>query len=137
MLIAPEGTGVRLVATDSYRLALRDIEGSDAFSGASQILVPARALGELQRLSALGTGTKGGESGPDGEDGSAPGPMVGLSIGEHDVTFTAGEVKVSTRLLDGTLSGLPPTDSGELSEPSACRQGLAPRRPPPGPPPRP
>ena len=42
VLIAPEGTGVRLVATDSYRLALRDIEGSDAFSGTSQILVPAR-----------------------------------------------------------------------------------------------
>ena len=28
--------------------------------------------------------------------------MVGLSIGDHDVTFTAGSVKVSTRLLDGT-----------------------------------
>src|SRR5664280_3537654 len=40
VLIAPEGTGVRLVATDSYRLALRDIEGSDAFSDSSQILVP-------------------------------------------------------------------------------------------------
>ena len=28
--------------------------------------------------------------------------MVGLSIGEHDVTFTVGDVQVSTRLLDGT-----------------------------------
>ena len=93
VLIAPEGTGVRLVATDSYRLALRDIAGSDAFSGTSQILVPARALAELQRLSALGSGTKG-------DDGQAP--AVGLSIGDHDVTFTAGDVKVSTRLLDGT-----------------------------------
>jgi DNA polymerase-3 subunit beta len=27
---------------------------------------------------------------------------VGLSIGEHDVTFAAGNVKVSTRLLDGS-----------------------------------
>ena len=27
---------------------------------------------------------------------------MGLSIGDHDVTFTAGDVKVSTRLLDGT-----------------------------------
>jgi len=92
VLIAPEGAGVRLVATDSYRLALRDIEGSDAFSGTSQILVPARALSELQRLSTLGSGPKA--------DGEAP--VVGLSIGDHDVTFTAGEVKVSTRLLDGT-----------------------------------
>jgi DNA polymerase-3 subunit beta len=94
VLIAPEGNGVRLVATDSYRLALRDIEGSDAFSGTSQILVPARALSELQRLSALGSGAK--------TEGEGEAPVVGLSIGDHDVTFTAGDVKVSTRLLDGT-----------------------------------
>ena len=100
VLIAPEGNGVRLVATDSYRLALRDIEGSDAFSDTSQILVPARALAERQRLSALGAG-KGAEVQADG-DGEATGATVGLSIGEHDVTFTAGDVKVSTRLLDGT-----------------------------------
>ena len=93
VLIATEGAGIRLVATDSYRLALRDIEGSDASLDTSQILVPARALTELQRLSSLGTGSKEGESGP---------PMVGLSIGDHDVTFTAGEVRVSTRLLDGS-----------------------------------
>ena len=97
VLIAPEGTGVRLVATDSYRLALRDIEGSDAFVGTSQILVPARALAELQRLSALGSGKEAAAE----ADGDA-GAMVGLSIGDHDVTFTAGDVKVSTRLLDGT-----------------------------------
>ena len=97
VLIAPEGNAVRLVATDSYRLALRDIEGSDAFVGTSQILVPARALAELQRLSALGSGAK-----TDGDGAEADGAVVGLSIGEHDVTFTAGDVKVSTRLLDGT-----------------------------------
>ena len=100
VLIAPEGAGVRLVATDSYRLALRDIEGSDAFVGTSQILVPARALAELQRLSALGAGGKGGEAAVEGAGDN--GAMVGLSIGDHDVTFTAGDVKVSTRLLDGT-----------------------------------
>ena len=101
VLIAPEGAGVRLVATDSYRLALRDIEGSDAFVGTSQILVPARALAELQRLSALGgTGAKGGEGAVEGTGDN--GAMVGLSIGDHDVTFTVGDVKVSTRLLDGT-----------------------------------
>jgi DNA polymerase III subunit beta len=95
VLIAAEGGGIRLVATDSYRLAMRDIEGSDALTDASQILVPARALAELQRLSALGSTPK-----EDGE-GSAEAPKVGLSIGEHDVTFAAGNVKVSTRLLDG------------------------------------
>ncbi len=97
VLIAPEGSGVRMVATDSYRLALRDIQGSDAFVGTSQILVPARALAELQRLSVLGSGARADSTEADGD-----GAVVGLSIGEHDVTFTAGEVKVSTRLLDGT-----------------------------------
>jgi DNA polymerase III subunit beta len=96
VLIAAEGGGIRLVATDSYRLAMRDIEGSDALTDASQILVPARALAELQRLSALGSTSK-----EDGE-GSTEAPKVGLSIGEHDVTFAAGNVKVSTRLLDGS-----------------------------------
>ncbi len=102
VLIAPEGSGVRLVATDSYRLALRDIDGSDALADNSQILVPARALAELLRLSALG-GAKEPVT-TDGGNGTSAGtgPTVGLAIGEHDVTFTAGDVRVSTRLLDGT-----------------------------------
>jgi DNA polymerase III subunit beta len=100
VLIAAEGSGVRLVATDSYRLAMRDIDGSDALVDSAQILVPARALAELQRLSVLGSAAKEGGSGSDSED--APGPTVGLSVGDHDVTFTAGGVKVSTRLLDGS-----------------------------------
>ena len=97
VLMATEGTGIRLVATDSYRLALRDIEGSDASLNTSQILVPARALSELQRLSSLGA--KDGKRSADGDDA---GLRVGLSIGDHDVTFTAGDVRVSTRLLDGS-----------------------------------
>jgi DNA polymerase-3 subunit beta len=103
VLIAAETGGVRLVATDSYRLALRDIEGSDAFVDSSQILVPARALAELQRLSGLGISTKeGASSSGGGEAGEEAAATIGLSIGDHDVTFTAGDVKVSTRLLDGT-----------------------------------
>ncbi|HEX3840094.1 MAG TPA: DNA polymerase III subunit beta [Acidimicrobiales bacterium] len=101
VLMAAEGSGIRLVATDSYRLALRDIEGKNDALETTQILVPARALAELQRLSSLGTDGKEAKAGPDGEGGSG-GPTVGLSIGEHDVTFTAGDVQVSTRLLDGS-----------------------------------
>ncbi len=104
VLIAAEGSGIRLVATDSYRLAMRDIDGSDALSDNSQILVPARALAELQRLSVLGlTGKDLSASAAGGEgDKEEAAPTVGLSIGEHDVTFTADGVKVSTRLLDGS-----------------------------------
>jgi DNA polymerase-3 subunit beta len=100
VLIAPEGSGVRLVATDSYRLAMRDIDGTNAFADTSEILVPARALAELQRLSVLGSSGRDGGSADGG--GQSQGPTVGLSIGEHDVTFAAGNVKVSTRLLDGS-----------------------------------
>jgi DNA polymerase-3 subunit beta len=104
VLIAPEGSGIRLVATDSYRLAMRDIEGTDLLADSSQILVPARALSELQRLSVLGS-SKESSASPTDENGESPpaeGQGVGLSIGDHEVTFTAGEVKVSTRLLDGS-----------------------------------
>ena len=103
VLIAAEGDGIRLVATDSYRLALRDITGSHAALESAQILVPARALTELQRLSILSYAAKDTKEPAGGEDsGRQPGATVGLSIGEHDVTFTAGGVRVSTRLLDGT-----------------------------------
>ncbi len=101
VLIAAEGNGIRLVATDSYRLAMRDIDGSDALGAGSQILVPARALAELQKLSALGIASKEEGVTKDG-DAATPGPSVGLSISDHEVTFIAGDVKVSTRLLDGT-----------------------------------
>jgi DNA polymerase-3 subunit beta len=104
VLIAPEGSGIRLVATDSYRLAMRDIDGSAAFTDNSQILVPARALAELQKLSARGMSAQEAGSGAGEAESSDNGaaPTVGLSIGDHDVTFTAGDVKVSTRLLDGS-----------------------------------
>lgn len=107
VLLAAEGDGVRLVATDSYRLAMRDIDGSDALTDSAQILVPARALAELQKLPVLGmtskdvtaasTASEGGDQATDKDV-----PTIGLSVGEHDVTFTVGSVKVSTRLLDGS-----------------------------------
>ena len=51
VLVAAEGDGTRLVATDSYRLAMRDLAGEGPLAeGTEQILVPARALTELQRL---------------------------------------------------------------------------------------
>src|SRR5437762_569326 len=43
-------TGLRLVATDSYRLAARDLPGTSVLPEGQNGLVPARARGELQRL---------------------------------------------------------------------------------------
>lgn len=89
VLVAAEGAGTRLVATDSYRLALRDLPGTAPLpEGAEQILVPARALTELQRL-LPGPGKEGAEQ------------TVGFSVSELDASFSTGGVRLTSRLLDG------------------------------------
>jgi DNA polymerase III subunit beta len=82
VLVAAEEGGLRLVATDSYRLAVRDLPGAHVLREGQKVLVPSRALAELQRL--LG----GTES-------------VTLRLGEHDATFEIGEVRLTTRLIEG------------------------------------
>ena len=90
VLLAAEAEGTRLVATDSYRLAMRDLSGTGPLAGtADQILVPARALTELQRLLPAAGGK---------EDGDA---AVGFSVSDLDATFTVHGVRLTTRLLDG------------------------------------
>ena len=84
VLMAAEAEGIRLVATDSYRLAVRDLPGAKGVLGEGQkVLVPSRALGELQRLLS-------GES-----------EAVELHLGAHDIRFVIGNVKLTTRLIEG------------------------------------
>jgi DNA polymerase III subunit beta len=97
VLVAAEGSGTRLVATDSYRLALRDLTGTGPLpEGTDQILIPARALTELQRLLPASGGKDSGSKEKD--DGAAD---VGFSVSDLDATFTASGVRLMTRLLDG------------------------------------
>ncbi len=91
VLLANEPGGVRLVATDSYRLALRDLRASASLGDGGDVLVPARALAELQRLSTGATG-----------DAETDGGEIGVSMGSSEITFTCGEVRITTRLLEGT-----------------------------------
>lgn len=80
---AGEGTrGLRLVATDRYRLAVRDLPGTTVLRENQQVLVPGRALSELQRLLS-------------GEE------TVTLRLGERDVSFDVGAVRLTTRLIEG------------------------------------
>jgi DNA polymerase-3 subunit beta len=83
VLLAAEERGLRLVATDSYRLAVRDLGGVGVLSEGQKVLVPSRALNELMRL--LGASTGG----------------VSLRLGAHDATFGVGEVTLTTRLIEG------------------------------------
>lgn len=81
VLMAAEGSGLRLVATDSYRLAVRDLEGSAVLDEGQSVLVPSRALRELVR--ALGSGE------------------VTLRLGEREATFEVGTMRLTTRLIEG------------------------------------
>jgi DNA polymerase-3 subunit beta len=83
VLLSAEERGLRLVATDSYRLAVRDLGAIGVLSEGQKVLVPSRALNELMRL--LGSST--------GE--------VSLRLGSHDATFGVGEVTLITRLIEG------------------------------------
>lgn len=82
VLMAAEEGGLRLVATDSYRLAVRDLPGQSVLREGQKVLVPSRALGELQRL----------VSGAD---------TVTLRLGEREATFEVGNARLTTRLIEG------------------------------------
>jgi DNA polymerase-3 subunit beta len=82
VLMAAEAGGLRLVATDSYRLALRDLPGTSVLSEGQSVLVPSRALGELTRLLA------GAE-------------QATLRFADDAVSFEVGDVRMRTRLLEG------------------------------------
>jgi len=105
VLMSNENGAVRLVATDSYRLALRDLSGAGKLPGDEGILVPARALVELQRLVAGAsgaTGTKEGASAKEGGGKDGEGESVTMAMGTNEVSFSRGPVRISTRLLEGT-----------------------------------
>src|SRR6201996_7502320 len=50
VLLAAEAGGLRLVATDSYRLAVRDLPGTSVMAEGQHVLIPSRALHELTRV---------------------------------------------------------------------------------------
>lgn len=81
VLLAAEDGGLRLVATDSYRLAVRDLPGVTALSSDERVLVPSRALKEVERL--LGSAEE-----------------LTLTLGDRDAVFGVGDVRLSTRLLE-------------------------------------
>lgn len=81
VLLTAEADGLRLVATDSYRLAVCDLPGVSVLGADQKVIVPGRALAELQRL--LGAGDQ-----------------VVLRLGERDATFEVGSVRLTTRLID-------------------------------------
>ncbi len=82
VLFAAEDEGLRIVATDSYRLAVRDLPDSSLLGSGQKVLIPGRALSELQRLL------------DDADD-------LTVRFGEREATFETGTTRLSTRLIEG------------------------------------
>jgi DNA polymerase III subunit beta len=93
VLVTAEAGGLRLVATDSYRLAVRDLPGQSVLAEGQSVLVPSRALNDLTKvLTGVGELT--------------------LRLGERDASFEAGDVRLTTMLIEGDFPnyrGLIPT----------------------------
>jgi DNA polymerase-3 subunit beta len=82
-----------MVATDSYRLSLKETELTEPLSTSFEANVPARALQEAVRLA---KGVKG-----DGEEeGSAKG-SVRIAMQENQIVFNLDGTVLASRLIDG------------------------------------
>jgi DNA polymerase-3 subunit beta len=81
VLIAAQPGGLRLVATDSYRLAMRDLRGISMLAEGQKVLVAAKGLAEVQRLAG------------DGE--------IEIVLGEREVAFRTSRAEVTARLIEG------------------------------------
>ncbi len=81
VLMVAEPDSVCLVATDSYRLAVRELPGATMLGHGVEIVVPGRALAELERL--IG----GAET-------------MTMALGENRATFEVGSATLTTTLLN-------------------------------------
>jgi DNA polymerase-3 subunit beta len=80
VLLAAHDDGLRITATDSYRLVVRDLKGASVLEAGQKVLVPASALSEVSRL------------------GDVDGNLT-LHLGEAEVVIEAGTNRLRTRLL--------------------------------------
>jgi DNA polymerase-3 subunit beta len=84
ILVSASGDELRMVATDSYRLSVKETKLEAPLEGAFEANVPARALQELNRIAAQ----SGAES-------------LSVAVRTNQVVFEAGGTVLSSRLIDG------------------------------------
>ena len=73
-----------MVATDSYRLSVKETALESSLQGSLEANVPARALQELVRIAQ-----------------QAPAESLAVSVGQNQVIFEIGDIVLSSRLIDG------------------------------------
>ena len=81
-LLVADQEGLRLVATDSYRMAIRDIPGTEILSRDELVLIPSRALDVVKRIL---------------RDGNE----LAVVLGEKEAVFKIGDTSIVTRLIEG------------------------------------
>ena len=84
ILLSASGRELRMVATDSYRLSVKETPLEVQLEGDLEANIPARALQELVRISQQATSES-----------------VAVSVGQNQVVFELGEVVLTSRLIDG------------------------------------
>jgi len=84
ILVSATGTELRMVATDSYRLSVKETMLEAPIDSAFEANVPARALQELERIVA------------GGDD-----PEIRIGVRENQVVFETAAATLTSRLIDG------------------------------------
>jgi DNA polymerase III subunit beta len=84
ILVSASDRELRMVATDSYRLSVKETTLDAPLSAGFEVNVPARALQELGRLVT-----------------HAEDEQLRISVRQNQVLFTLGRVVLSSRLIDG------------------------------------
>ncbi len=82
MLLETEGSALRAIATDGHRLALCETQLQGHHKGAHQVILPRKAVLELQRI----LGTEG---------------TIELGIGTNHVRAQIGDIRFTSKLIDG------------------------------------
>lgn len=83
LLLVMQAQGLRAVATDGHRLALSDLESETGIEAPTQVIVPRKAITELQR------GLEATES------------QITLAFSENHLQIQFGNKRFTTKLVDG------------------------------------
>jgi DNA polymerase-3 subunit beta len=84
ILVSASESELRMVATDSYRLSVKETKLEQPLTNGFEVNVPARALQELARV-----------AGQVGED------RLSVSVQRNQIVFALGETILSSRLIEG------------------------------------
>lgn len=85
VLVRVEGDNLKMVATDSFRLAEKTISLEKKVTRKTQVVVPARTMVELVRLLEASEG------------------KVRLRVGENQVAFIVGDIYLVSRVIEGAF----------------------------------